>query len=68
MTSNARTRATAKYKAKTYKRIVLDYPIDYVQQVKDIAQRSGMSVSSFIRMCIDDKMATNIDLDQLREE
>lgn len=56
-TSKAQQKATAKYKAKTYKRIPLDYPLSEYDDLKRGAAASGESVNGFIKSAIRERLA-----------
>lgn len=62
-TSKAQLQAIAKYKAKAYKRIPLDYPIAEYDDLKRAADQAGESVNGFIKQAIKDRIAK-----QSREE
>ena len=54
--SAAQKRATAKYKAANYSRIVLDVPKEYSEQIKERAKLDGQSITSWIKQAIDERM------------
>ncbi len=56
-TSKAQLQAIAKYKAKAYKRIPLDYPISEYDELKRAAANNGESVNGFIKAAIRDRIA-----------
>lgn len=56
-TSKAQLQAIAKYKAKAYKRIPLDYPVEEYDDLKQAAKNNGESVNGFIKTAIRDRLA-----------
>lgn len=52
-------RATEKYKKAHYKRIPLDVPVEFYEQVKDYAKKRGYSVNGLIRELLTEKMKTD---------
>ena len=50
--SKAQREATAKYKAKAYKRIPLDVKIEEYEALKDYTERTGEPINGFIRRII----------------
>lgn len=44
---------TADYKQKAYKRVPLDLPIEYHNQLKIYCNAHNLKVNTFIKMCID---------------
>jgi len=51
-TSEAQIKATAKYKAKAYKRIPLDVRIEEYEALKTYTDKTGESINGFIRKII----------------
>lgn len=56
-TSKAQLQAIAKYKAKAYKRIPLDYPAAEYDALKQAALNQGETVNGFIKAAIRDRLA-----------
>ena len=54
--SKAQLKAVAKYKAKAYKRIPLDYPASDYDELKNTATRNGETVNGFIKLAISERM------------
>ena len=50
--SKAQLNALYKYKAKKYKRIPLDYPLDDLDKLTGAAAKSGESVNGYIKTAI----------------
>ena len=55
--TEAQKRATLKYKAKAYKRIPLDVPVEKYEEIKRAADAAGESVNGFIKAAIDVKLS-----------
>lgn len=51
-TSEAQIKATARYKAKAYKRIPLDVRIEEYEELKKYTDKTGESINGFIRRII----------------
>lgn len=54
--SKAQQAATARYKAKTYKRIPFDYPLTDVPALATAAAAAGESVNGYIKEAIKQRM------------
>lgn len=54
--SKAQLKAVAKYKAKKYKRIPLDYLASDYDELKSAADRNGETVNGFIKLAISDRI------------
>lgn len=54
--SKAQLKANYKYKAKTYKRIPLDYPISDYAALQQAARDAGESVNGYIKNAIKQRM------------
>ena len=53
--SEAQKNATAKYKAKKYKRVPLDVSNEFYIYLKEVAEAQGKSINGFIKEAIDEK-------------
>ena len=67
--TEAQLRATAKYKAKNYKRIPLDVRIEEYEELKQAADKAGESVNGYIKEALRRRIESEqvINLDELRE-
>lgn len=54
--SQAQLKATAKYKAKNYKRVPLDMQLSEYEELKETATASGQTVNGYIKAAIREKM------------
>lgn len=59
MYNEVQKKATKKYKDKHYKRIPLDVPIEFYEQVKTYALSNGYTVNGLIRELLSEKI--NVD-------
>lgn len=54
--SEARKKATAKYKDQHYKRVPLDVPIEFFEMLKAEAAARGESVNGFIKRAVTERV------------
>lgn len=54
--SEARNKATKKYKKAHYKRVPLELPLEYYDQIKEHAAARNESVNGFIKRAIQEQM------------
>lgn len=58
-TSEAQMKATARYKAKAYKRIPLDVRIEEYEELKKYTDKTGESINGFIRRIIKENIKSS---------
>lgn len=53
MDKKSQYQMTNEYKQKAYKRVPLDLPVEYHNQLKSYCNAHNLKVNTFIKMCID---------------
>ena len=54
--SEAQKKAVASYKAKNYKKISIDWPREFAEQVHAAADANGETLAGYVRQSIEERM------------
>ena len=61
-------KATRKWKAKVYKRVVMDIPKERAEEIRQAAEQSGQSMTAFIMQAVAERIRNNFTINLEDEE
>lgn len=61
-------KATRKWKAKVYKRVVMDIPKERAEEIRQAAEQAGQSMTAFIMQAVAERIGNNFTINLEEEE